>query len=328
MCTVELKSYPFLIFQPLKREYLSSEEKVKMTRITEILAILFADIAQSTHIYETLGDKVAKNLIDASIALLANVAAQHQGTVIKTIGDEIMCTFPTANDAVEAAVKMHQALENMPFPEKPGYGPPNIYIGIQFGPVIKEGGDVFGDAVNVAARMVSLAKQRQIITTEDTLKLLSEERQAFTRCIDKITVKGKSGLLRIYEVIWEAQDITVMGTQIPEAKTVETYLDLTFQGQTIRLDENRPSATLGRQKHNDVVVDDRRASRSHARIEYNRGRFTLVDQSSNGTMVRIQGEKDVLLKRDEIQLLGRGVIGLGRQVKPESPTAVHFAVKS
>jgi hypothetical protein len=229
---------------------------------------------------------------------------------------------------VEAAVKMHQAIEGLPFPEKPEYGPPNIYVGIQFGPVIKEGGDVFGDAVNVAARMVSLAKQRQIITTEGTLKLLSKERQTFTRCIDKITVKGKSGLLRIYEVIWEEQDITVMGAHIPEAKIAEMHLELTYQGQIIRLDENRPSATLGRQKHNDVVVDDKRASRSHARIEYNRGKFTLVDQSSNGTMVRIQGEKGVLLKRDEIQLLGKGVIGLGRQVKPESPTAVHFAVKS
>jgi hypothetical protein len=239
-----------------------------------------------------------------------------------------MCTFPTASDAVEAAVKMHQALEDMPFPEKPEYGPPNIYVGIQFGPVIKEEGDVFGDAVNVAARMVSLAKQRQIITTEGTLKLLSKERQTFTRCIDKITVKGKSGLMRIYEVIWEEQDITVMGTHIPEAKAVESHLELTYQGQTIRLDENRPSATLGRQKHNDVVVDDKRASRSHARIDYNRGKFTLVDQSSNGTMVKIQGEGNVLLKRDEIQLLGEGVIGLGRKVRPESPTAVHFAVKS
>ena len=119
-----------------------------------------------------------------------------------------------------------------------------------------------------------------------------------------------------------------MGTQIPEAKTVEKHLELTYQGQTIRLDENRPSATLGRQKHNDVVVDDKRASRSHARIEYNRGKFTLVDQSSNGTAVRFQEGNSVLLKRDEIQLLGRGVIGLGRQVKPESRTAVHFIVKS
>ncbi len=299
-----------------------------MGRTTDILAILFADIAKSTYIYETLGDKTAKNLIDASISLLSEVTAKYQGTVIKTIGYEIMCTFPTANDAVEAAIEMHQSLDDMPFPENPDYGSPNIYVGIQFGKVIKEGGDVFGDAVNMAARMVALAKQRQIITTEGTVKLLSEERQASARCIDKTTVKGKSGEIHIYEVIWEAHDLTVRATTSPEIPTTNSRLELTYQGQTIELDENHPTATLGRQKHNDVVVNDSRVSRSHARIEYNRGKFTLVDQSSNGTLVRIQGKKSILLKREETQLLGNGVIGLGRDVTLESEAAVHFAIKS
>ncbi len=299
-----------------------------MGRTTDILAILFADIAKSTHIYQTLGDKTAKNLIDASISLLSEVTAKYQGTVIKTIGYEIMCTFPTANDAVEAAIEMHQSLDDMPFPENPDYGSPNIYVGIQFGKVIKEGGDVFGDAVNMAARMVALAKQRQIITTEGTVKLLSEERQASARCIDKTTVKGKSGEIHIYEVIWEAHDLTVMATTSPEIPTTNRRLELTYQGQTIELDENHPTATLGRHKHNDVVVNDSRISRTHARIEYNRGKFTLIDQSSNGTMVQIQEEKSILLKREETQLLGNGVIGLGRDVTLESEVAVHFAIKS
>lgn len=298
-----------------------------MARLTDILAILFADIAKSTHIYETLGNKVAKNLIDASISLLSNVALKHGGTVIKTIGDEIMCTFPTAGEAVEAAIEMHQSLEDMPFPEKPDYSSPNIYVGIQFGPVIKEGGDVFGDAVNVAARMVALAKQRQVITTEGTVKLLSKERQSFSRCIDKTTVKGKSGIVRIYEVVWEDHDVTVMATHTSETPIFKSHLELTYQGQTIKLDENRPSAALGRQRHNDVVVNDSRVSRSHARIEYNRGKFALIDQSSNGTVVRSQGKKSVLLKQEEIQLLGNGIIGLGREVTPESEAAVHFAIK-
>jgi len=299
-----------------------------MGRKTDILAILFADIAKSTHIYETLGDKTAKSLIDACISVLSEVTVKYQGIVIKTIGDEIMCTFPTANDAVEAAVKMHQSLDDMPFPENPDYSSPNIYVGFQFGKVIREGGDVFGDAVNLASRMVTLAKQRQIITTEGTVKLLSKERQMTARCIDQTTVKGKSGGIRIFEVIWEEHDLTVMATTSQEIAIIQNRLELTFQGQSIKLDENRPSATLGRQGHNDVVVSDSRVSRSHARIEYNRGKFTLIDQSSNGTMVRTQDKKSILLKREEIQLLGTGIIGLGRDVTPESETTVHFAVKS
>ena len=299
-----------------------------MARATDILAILFADIAKSTYLYESLGDKVAKNLIDASIAVLSQVTEKHQGSVIKTIGDEIMCTFPTANDAVEAAIEMHQALGDMVFPEKPEFGSPNIYVGIQFGTVIRDGGDIFGDAVNVAARMVAQAKQRQIITTEGTIKLLSKEYQSSARCIDTTTVKGKSGAVRIYEVIWEAHDLTIMATHTPEIPTANYRLELAYQGQSIKLDQNRPSAALGRQKHNDLIINDSRVSRSHARIEYNRGKFTLIDQSSNGTLVRPQGKESILLKREEIQLQGNGIISLGRDVSPESEAAVHFAVKS
>ena len=299
-----------------------------MAQTTDILAILYADIARSTHIYEALGDKTAKNLIDASLAVLSEVTEKYQGTVIKTIGDEIMCTFPTAGNAVEAAIEMHLSVDDMPFPENPDYGSPNLYVGIQFGKVIREAGDVFGDAVNVASRMVALAKQRQIVTTEGTIKLLSQEHQSTARCIDNTTVKRKSGGFRIYEVVWEAHDTTAMATQKLEMPTTKYRLEITYQGQSIELDENRPSATLGRQKKNAVVVDDDRVSRCHARIEYNRGKFTLTDQSSNGTIMKIQGQESVLLKREGIQLQDSGVIGLGRKVMPESEIAVHFAIKS
>ncbi|MFC1516501.1 adenylate/guanylate cyclase domain-containing protein [Thermodesulfobacteriota bacterium] len=298
-----------------------------MTRKTGSLAILFADVAKSTHIYETLGNKDAKSLIDYCIDLMTKVTVHYNGTVIKTIGDEIMCTFPTANDAVEAAVEMNLGLEDIPPSRTSGFDPPNIYVGIQYGSVIMEGGDVFGDAVNVAARMVALAKQRQIITTDETVKLLSPERQSSAQCIDKTTVKGKSGELLIYEIIWEEHDLTVMVDDAAEVPSIKARLEVQYRGETQVFDENNPSATLGRQIHNDVAVNDNRVSRSHARIEYRRGKFVIIDQSSNGTFVIFQGKKSIHLKRDETQLLGSGLIGLGREVTPDSEVAIHFAIK-
>ena len=301
-----------------------------MAQRTDNLAILFAHIARTTHIYEDLVDKTAKKLIDASRAVLSETTEKYQGTVIKPIGDEIMCVFPTADDAVEAAIEMNLSLDDMPFPEKPGYGTPNLYVGIQFGKVIRDDDDVVGDAVNVASRMVALASQRQIVTTEGTVKLLSQERRSTARFIDNTSVKGKSGGLRVYEVIWEEHDLlaTATVTQIPEIPITNCRLELTYRGRTIALDENRPSATMGRQKSNDVVVVGDRVSRTHARIEYNDGKFTLIDQSSNGTIMEIKGQKSVLLKREGAMLLGSGLIGLGRKVDPESKVAVHFAIKS
>ena len=298
-----------------------------MPRETATLAILFADIAKSTHLYETLGNTTAQNLIGACISCMADVTRKHKGVVIKTIGDEIMSTFPTAMDAVAAGKEMHQAIEQLTLPEQPGFSPPNIYVGIQIGPVLKEEGDVFGDAVNVAARMVALAKQRQILTTEETVNALPMDLRRSAHCIDRTTIKGKSGEVDIYEIIWEQHDMTVMLDGSLEDLAIRSRLELSFAGSAFRVDIDRPSATLGRQTHNDIVVNDNRVSRSHARIEYRRGKFVLIDQSTNGTFILIQGKKSVQIKRDEMPLLGSGVIGLGREVTPDSAMAVHFSIK-
>ena len=297
-----------------------------MARENVTLAILFADIAKSTHLYETLGNKTAQTLIGSCLSLLSRITSQYNGTVIKTIGDEIMCTFPGANDAVGAGITMNRELEQLIISDLPGVVPPNIYVGIQYGPVIREDNDVFGDAVNVAARMVAMAKQRQIITTQDTVEALGDEYKSEARIIDKTTVKGKSGEMNIFEVVWEQQDATVMIDDSLDALKIESRMELTFQGKTIEVDQNRPSVTLGRQSHNDVVVNDGRVSRSHARVEYRRGKFILIDQSTNGTFALIQGKKSVNLRRDEATLLGKGVIGLGREVTEESPVAVHYSI--
>lgn len=118
------------------------------------MAILFADVCGSTKIYEKLGDERARRLLGGCIARMSEAAAAHGGVLIKTIGDEVMCRFSSA------AVS--------------GIGVPlSIHVGFTFGEVVEEGGDIFGDAVNVAARMVNIVKADQIITTGATVAALS-----------------------------------------------------------------------------------------------------------------------------------------------------------
>jgi class 3 adenylate cyclase len=298
-----------------------------MSRENLTLAILFADIAKSTTIYEILGDKKARDLIAGCISIFTKATLKNKGTVIKTIGDEIMCTFPGANEAVNAAIEMNESLEGMTFGDDPGFVPPNIYVGIHYGPVIREAGDVFGDAVNVAARMRALAKQRQIFTSEETVAALTGELKDAARLVDSTTIKGKSGKIDIYEVVWEKQDVTVMMDDSFESMLLRSRMELRHADVVIDVDETRPAASLGRQLHNDIVVNDGRASRSHARVEYRRGKFVLVDQSANGTYVIVEGKPSVRITRDEIPLIGKGLIGLGKEVKPDSPEAIHFAIK-
>ena len=293
--------------------------------IDDDVTILFADISRSTAMYEALGDKKARQLIYACLSIMTEIAEKHNGTVVKTIGDEIMCTFSMANDAADAAEAMHRALKNT----TKITNPPNIRIGFHSGEVIRENNDVYGDAVNVASRMADMAKPRQIITTAKTLHELAPYYQARVRCIDRTILKGKQGNINIYELIWEKNDATLIVKRPSHSPVITSRLKICLGNQIIEVNDQRNCVTMGRQAHNDLVVQDTRASRSHARIELRRGKFYLIDeQSSNGTYLLAQEKESVRVRHDEVILSGQGVIGLGSDVTPDLPDAIHFEIKS
>jgi class 3 adenylate cyclase len=284
------------------------------------LAIVFADISGSTRLYELLGDLRARERTSRCLAVLTQVIQRHSGTVIKTIGDEIMSTFPGAEAAVQAACAMQEALVA---DVAPGETPLEIRVGLHYGSALMESGDVFGDAVNVAARIVALAKARQILTTRQTVELLSPGLRTSTRHTDRALVKGKQEEIDVYEVIWREDDLTRMeGFEIPVAGA-QARLSLRFRDQEFAVDHSRPVITMGRGQQNDIVILDTLASRMHARIEYRRGKFVLLDQSTNGTYVLQDGER-AYLRREELVLKGAGVITLGRAAEIEAPEAIHF----
>jgi len=295
-----------------------------MPEETEALGVLFADISRSTVLYEVLGDVAAQQAVADCLQLLADLAAAHRGAVIKTIGDAVMCTFPGADLAVAAAKAMQLALAASPVIRHPGVTGPPIHIGVHLGPVLRMDEDVFGDAVNVAAHLVGLAKAHQILATGQTVQALDSEAQVMTRSLGRTTVKGKREEYDLYEVIWESRDLTVLVRSTEAATPEESRLTLRFHDQAIELGRMRPGATMGRHRENDLVVDDVFVSRIHARIEYRQGRFFLVDTSTNGTCLLTQGEESICLHRDERFLQGRGFISLGREVDPQSPLVIHF----
>ncbi len=272
--------------------------------------------------YETLGDASARQRVAECLALLTAEILRHQGTVVKTIGDEVMSTFPSAAAAVQAACAMQEALT-----AKASQGQVSlaIRVGMHYGPVLVEEGDVFGDAVNVAARMVSLAKAGQVITTAQTVATLPPALRAATRYIDRAWVKGKQEELDIYEVIWREDDLTRMeASPLPPPPRSQARLWLRVHERELALDPARPSVTLGRGQQNDIVMQDEYISRLHARIEYRRSKFVLLDQSTNGTFVRTADGKVTTLRREEMVLQGSGVISLGRMFSEGSPHLIHF----
>ncbi len=292
-----------------------------MAAKTTNLAIVFADISGSTKLYEALGDAVARAKCSETIEAIINVVKQHNGTVIKTIGDEVMSTFPAAEEAANACCAMHEAMAEVNENIEDGTVIA-IRIGMHYGPAIMEGGDVFGDAVNLAARMAAQSKANQIITTLSTIEKLSPVLRASTRFIDHAPIKGKQEEIDIYEIIWQEEDMTRMATGMLAGKpTPEVKLRLRYNDQDVQISKKRSSVVLGRSKDCDLPINEKLASRQHVRIELRRDKFFIIDQSTNGTHVRIDNGEDAFLRREEMPLNGNGQISLGKSFN-ENPTEV------
>jgi len=292
---------------------------------TEV-AVLFADVVGSTELYEALGDIKARDTIAHCLEAMKSATEQHGGRVIKTIGDEVMSTFPTADDALNAAREMQVAISRGSLAPTEGVALA-IRVGCDFGPVVPDERDVFGSTVHTANRMTSQAKAAQIVTTSDMVEHLSAEWRASVRQIDLAHVKGKSGEIALYEVLWQKDDVTSMLPTISwggEKKKVTARMRLRYQGDEVLVDARHPSATIGRSEDNSLVIKGNLISRLHCRVEMSRDRFLLVDQSTNGTFVITRQGEELFVRRDSIQLVGEGVIGLGRVVQPGSAQAIHF----
>ncbi|MBI2802297.1 MAG: adenylate/guanylate cyclase domain-containing protein [Gammaproteobacteria bacterium] len=295
---------------------------------TSNLAILFADISGSTHLYEVLGDEAARAKVAECLELLTGVIERHAGTVIKTIGDEIMCTFPSAETAASAACDMQETLHEEISEQTPGPTALAIRVGMHFGQAILEAGDVFGDAVNVAARMASMAKAGQIIASQSTIDELSKLLQANTRLIDRAPVKGKKESMDICEILWQQDDVTRMSTAVATTMPDNVArMRLDYHKLSIALNAERTQVVIGRSKTADIPVDEVLASRLHVRIEQRRGKFFIIDQSTNGTYVKIDNT-EAFLRREEMPLSGTGVISLGRPFIENPTEIVHFSFDS
>jgi adenylate cyclase len=290
------------------------------------LAVLFSDVVGSTRIYEALGDQRAREVIAVCLDLMQGATEANKGTVIKTIGDEVMATFPTADDALNAAAQIQRSITSHPALQIESHAV-SVRIGCHFGPVVLERHDVFGATVNTANRMTSQAKSGQIVTTAATVAMLSPDWQASVRQIDLATLSVQGAEVMLYEAMWQTDDITSMLPSIRlggNADRKAVRLRLALSDRELVLDETYPQIAIGRADENDVIIRGNLISRIHARIELSRSKFLLIDQSTNGTFVTSLDGEEAFVRRDSMQLKGSGLIGLGKVPEAESPQTIRF----
>ena len=298
-----------------------------MTQLDSFLTVFFADISQSTQLFETEGNTRALEIVTHIIDALKILAEKHHGSIIKTIGDEVMCSFLETEDAVNAACAMQEYIHNDSFlaPYKVA-----IRIGFHTGNVLCSQGDIFGDGVNVASRAANLAHGGQIITTRDTLALLSDDMVLTTRFLGNIKIKEKDQKMNFHEILWsqESLDLTIgAASEFSVSRMGSSTLVLEYGGNRTEVGLLRTLVLLGRGEQNDVVVANKYVSKRHASLELRDAEFVLSDHSVNGTYIRKKDCKDVRIQRNETVLTGKGLISLGRPFDEEDADPIGFRVK-
>lgn len=296
-----------------------------MAAKTTNIAILFADISASIKLYQTLGGVAARLKVADCLDTLTAIITRGNGTVIKSLNSEIMCTFPTTAEATISACEMRALLdEDLPEQAAADHTSLTIRIGLHYGPVIIESGDVFGDAVNIAARMMAMAKNGQIVTTKGTVDRMPPFIRSSARFIDRAPIKGKKETISIFEILWHQEDVTrgYIGASTGPS-IVPARMRLTYRDATVLMDTDTSQITVGRSESTDLTVDETLASRQHVTIERRRNRFFIIDQSTNGTYVH-HGSNELFLRREEMPVNRNGMISLGRPFSENPQKLIHF----
>ena len=293
-----------------------------MTPPPEQLAILFADVAGSSGLYQNHGDARALAAIERCLGVLAAATAEYRGRVVKTIGDELMVVFASADDAFCAACEMQWRVADLP---ACGADKLAIRIGFHYGQALQQDGDVFGDSVNIAARLAALAKAGQIITSARTIAAVDRVHAAHARKLRTFKLRGMEHEETLYEALWQDnENVTALISGVLPMSPGSARLVLRYGGAVTGFGPACQSVTLGRDPGSDVVVASRRASRLHAHIERRRDKFILVDQSSNGTYVTDENGRETVLRMEEMALRGRGMVSFGEPLTAGAGQLLEF----
>lgn len=273
------------------------------------LTVLFADICRSTVLFDRLGDQNALNLIMSALELAGQIVTRQHGVIIGTIGDEIMCTFDKPENALIAAMQIHKMMQQDTSMQSNQL---SMRVGINSGPVLSLSDNVYGETVNIAARLAQQAKANQSLVTSHTTASIDEMLRDQIRHIGQINLRGKAGAIDVHELLEPDTEEEITEVANNEKMATRSFLmTVRYRTREMRFDPMLVRFLFGRGQDCDQTIDHPTISREHAEILYRNGQFLLRDFSTNGSIV-VQGDNIEQIHRSSIELKGKGQIYLGR----------------
>ena len=286
-------------------------------------AILLADVSESSELFNKLGDAEAVALVGPCIDRMIAIAEAHEGVFVHSRGDDVLCIFEDATAAHTAATEMLAACPKRRVA---------VHAGLHWGPVILARNEAFGDAVNLAARLASLANSGEGLMTVSLADRLPAEARAELRSMDRMSLKGIAQPVEVFAQLLPTQDRQSGVTYTGHRRESAAASRLT--GISVRLSHGEDHHDLvegteyliGRSPECDLVLSDQWISRRHGSVVVRRGLVEYRDRSSTGSYIRVGDGDEYYVHRQTVLLTTSGTIAPGRSADAPLARLIRFSV--
>jgi len=295
------------------------------------LTIAFVDLTGSVSVFETLGNDRAAKAVTKLTQWIGTVGLEHNGKVVKMLGDGVLLSFTNNRLAVEcmSLIQQEHAQRVAQWPNRLKL---MMQIGMARGQVVQVDGDCFGDAVNVASRLSDLAGPEQILVNETVIRKLGKAHNVRSRSLGPIRIKGRVEPAEVFRIEWQTEMLSEFLTLPADLHALRKTTESVFGGIELGWLDASQSFNLtdlplkiGRVPEAHFVVNDPRVSRLHASIDIRSGNYLLEDTSSYGTWVRFTGaDNAIALRRQECLLHSDGEFAMGAPFTDISAPTVSF----
>ncbi len=283
-----------------------------------------ADIVGSTALYEAVGDARAREIVADCLATLKTRCSEHHGRVVAEVGDEVIALFSDPTEAALAASDIHADLN-----EKYTHDDEHkmrLRIGLHYGPVPPGSQLLMSETSKIANCAAENAKPEQTLATRAMIDELPRLYRALARYVDDETWDFEAiEHVELFEIIWDVESITAYaGEALAHDAQAYDSVEFNYGGALVVVNASRPVISIGRGSQNDLVVDKDLVSKQHLSVQFSRGRCTITDNSTNGSVVINEDGSRVELKRESCRLSGSGVIIPGHPIEKELDFAINF----
>jgi len=210
-------------------------DKMLKSKFSKKISIMFTDIKGSTSFYESQGDIDGRMMVHRHNEIVMPILKEFNGELLKTIGDATMTVFDNPENALNSALQIQRTLREFNA-DKPSTEQISVRIGLNYGTAIIDKGDVFGDVVNVASRVESLADADEIFLTEDMYREAKSCDDFIFRYVDTSEVKGKKEAIKVYRLIWHEEELYMGKTRTLSHKKEGLFiLEASRAGQKLKV---------------------------------------------------------------------------------------------